>query len=430
MPELSLDAKRDLIRGKLDPDNKHDIWVRDVYSDKVIIEDDGKLYEVPYTIGDKQEVTLGDKKEVVVSYEALGELKDIEVVLTGDHTAMSGDGVTFTEADLEEMAENNNELADLLQPPLVATHNEGENTSIQVFGFVDGGKFHNFRKIGGKLFADLKNMPKKAVELLGEVKEFRLSAEVYKNFIHKGKAYGRAIRRVSVVDIPAIKDLTPASEANLFKEKPDQETTWILLSEQIQSKQRKEKITMSGKMIDVSKLSETDILKLQETAAKAVKLMEENDRLTEENEGHATKLSEHAQTEKSGKVKVMITPLREAGLAPAVSDRLEAFCEKLDSIEIVKFGEQEHSVLSEFGEILDSIIKRDEKGTLVVQFGETAPGSEGKEGKGSAAEQLSALTTKKLSENKDMGYADAFSEVQVENKELADEYAKEVTRTV
>ena len=444
MPELSLDAKRDLIRGKLDPENEHNIWIRDLYEKHVVIEDDGKLYEVPYTISDSNEVTLGERKEVVVAYEALGELKDVELLKAGSFVSMSGLEVTYTEDDLQEIADNAIKLSDRVKPPFAATHNEGEDATISTFGSVTGGFLQNVRKVGESLIADIKGVPKKALDLLKEVEEMRVSPEIYNNFRDdEGTAHGKVLRRLSWVDIPAIKSLAGITEANLFEEKPDQPTTWIKLNEQVQSKTKKEEKDMSK--IDLSKMREEDILKLGEADInelnagdkRYVTLLKENTSLKTENTSHASKLSEHVQEAKTAKVDAIVAKFQDKDgkevLAPATMASIKQFAETLDSTSVIKLGEgaaaKETNALEMFSELLSSLIKRSDKGTLVVQLGESAPGSKDEEGKGSASAQLSALTTQKLSENKDMSYSVAFSEVQVENKDLADEYAKEVHRT-
>ena len=196
--------------------------------------------------------------------------------------------------------------------------------------------------------------------------------------------------------------------------------------------------------IDLSKMSEADILKMGEADIAElndgdknyVTLLQENASLKKENKGHASKLSEHVQTAKTAKVDAIIAKFQDKDgkeiLAPAAMAGIKQFAETLDSTSVIKLGEgaaaKETNALEMFSELLGNLIKRSDKGTLVVQLGETSPGSKGEEGKGTASEQLADLTTKKLSENKDMSYSVAFSEVQSENKELADEYAKEVHR--
>ena len=61
-----------------------------------------------------------------------------------------------------------------------------------------------------------------------------------------------------------------------------------------------------------------------------------------------------------------------------------------------------------------------------IEFGEFAGKEKDFKAGGDAAEKLSALTKKKMDENKNLGYSQAFSEVQRENPQLALEYAAEI----
>lgn len=399
--DLSYDAKRDLIRGTLDPDNKYELWVREVYDDRVIIEEDGKLFEMTYSISEDNKVTLGDRKEVVATYEALGELKGVEVLKTGTFVSMSGQKVIYTVDDLEEIADNATKLADSIKPPFAATHNEGEDATINTFGSVTGGFLENIRKVGESLIADIKGVPKKALDLLEEVKEMRVSPEIYNNFRdEEGNAYGKVLRRLSWVDIPAIKSLAGITEANLFEEAPDQPTTWIRLCEPAQSKKRKEKKEMS---IDLSKMKEEEILKLGESDiaglseddARYVTLLQESAKLKKENDGHVSKLSEHSQVAKTAKVEAIVAKFQgkegEEVLAPAALESIKQFAEGLDSTTVVKHGEgddeKETNSLEMFGDLMSSLIKRADKGTLVVHLGELAAGTD-KHGEGDEYNQV------------------------------------------
>jgi len=376
LQELSYENKRALLMSALDPNNDYRVWIRDIYSDHAVIEEgEGKLFEIPYTIMDGA-VTLGERKAVRVAYEAFAELKDVEVLRAGTFTSMSGEAVTYTTADLTEIAKNAGDMEEILKPPLVATHDEGDDASITVFGAVHGGIFHNIRQDGEKLMADIKGMPKKAEELLGEVEEFRLSPEIYKNFSHEGNSYGKALRRVAWVAIPAIKTMAGVTGANLFEEEPDQPSTWVKLHERNQSPTKEEHkmpedVTKFQEQLD--KLSEKIATLTESNAA----LTTERDALKSDNEAKAIKLSDLATSEKALRIAGMIKPFRAAGLAPVVADRLEKLAETIDASTVAKFGEKEHTPLDEFGEILDSMLNREKEGTLVVEFGEKAPGSEG-----------------------------------------------------
>lgn len=63
-----------------------------------------------------------------------------------------------------------------------------------------------------------------------------------------------------------------------------------------------------------------------------------------------------------------------------------------------------------------------------IEFGEFAGNEKDFKAGGNAGEKLSALTKKKMDDNKNLGYAQAFSEVQRENMQLAQEYAVEIAR--
>ena len=76
---LSLEEIGEQIRAKLNPptfngemDYTRHCWVRSTYDDRVIVEKQGKLWEVPYTI-DGAEITLGEPAEVVVAYQRIAE---------------------------------------------------------------------------------------------------------------------------------------------------------------------------------------------------------------------------------------------------------------------------------------------------------------------------------------------------------------------
>lgn len=61
-----------------------------------------------------------------------------------------------------------------------------------------------------------------------------------------------------------------------------------------------------------------------------------------------------------------------------------------------------------------------------IEFGEFAGNEKDFKAGGTAAEKLSLLTKKKMEDKKSLNYSQAFSEVQSENRELANEYAMEI----
>lgn len=76
---LSLEEIGEQIRAKLNPptfggemDYSRHCWVKSTYDDRVIVEKQGKLWEIPYTI-DGAEITLGEPAEVAIAYQRIGE---------------------------------------------------------------------------------------------------------------------------------------------------------------------------------------------------------------------------------------------------------------------------------------------------------------------------------------------------------------------
>ena len=43
-------------------------WIRDMFDDRVVVEDGGKLFEYPYTMAADGAVTMGEPKPVKIAY--------------------------------------------------------------------------------------------------------------------------------------------------------------------------------------------------------------------------------------------------------------------------------------------------------------------------------------------------------------------------
>ena len=98
---------------------------------------------------------------------------------------------------------------------------------------------------------------------------------------------------------------------------------------------------------------------------------------------------------------------------------IASFIQSLDATKELEFAEGKKSdALTWFKNFIEELPK-------VVVFKEVAGGEDDFAGK-TAAAKLSVLTRKKLNDNPQMDYATAFSEVQVENPELAAAYAAEI----
>lgn len=123
---------------------------------------------------------------------------------------MTGQMVTFSNADLETLAANFTSLSDRVKPPLKLGHEPDEKQAL-LTGEPALGWMHNVRAIGGKLVADFKNVPK-AFSLLVEAGAYRrISAEIARGWtdLTTGKTYDMVIKAAGVLgaSAPAITNL-------------------------------------------------------------------------------------------------------------------------------------------------------------------------------------------------------------------------------
>jgi hypothetical protein len=344
-------------------------WIRDMFADRVVVEDGGKLFEYPYTLAADGAVTLGDSKPVKIAYEALAELRDVEIVKTGDHVAMDGSKVTYLEADLDEMIKNAGELKDTVKPPIVVSHADGDagaainaaTVGAQQVGWMDPINLTKKKNADGSvsLFANFKDIAKNAVDKIGtELK--RVSAEVYKNYKAGEKEFGKVIRRVSFVPIPSIKDMADVTQAHLvFGETPDQPTTWVTLSEAApKSAAPPAAAPAAGDGTNVppdggKETTDMDIEKLAEQVTalteNVTKLQDANTAkdaeiaaLRTEKDASVTRLSEvEERTRREDIDRFLEGRINEGKLSPALRVMgLDRFMQGLDDHTVVKFGEK------------------------------------------------------------------------------------------
>jgi cation transport regulator ChaB len=163
-------------------------------------------------------------------------------------------------------------------------------------------------------------------------------------------------------------------------------------------------------------------LKAKEEAAAEKARKEEKERVEKE-------FAEKQKKEAGEKIKAEITEFIEAAskdgkLLPAWQKLgIAAFMESLDHADDHQFAEEgdKQTQYAWFKHFLEELPK-------VVTFKEVA-GRDKDVGTQGAGEKLDALTKKKMTEDKDLKYSEAFEKVQEENPELANKYAQEVRGT-
>lgn len=301
-------------------------WIREMFDNRCIVEDGSDLFEYPYTLGSDGAVTLGEPKAVKIAYEALAELKDIEIFEAGTYR-----GVTYVDADLDTMVKNFDEFKDQIKPVAVIGHDEDQDL-LAKSGLPSAGWVTSLKKVGTKLVASFKDVPKVVADLIGKGAYKRISSEIYNDYLGKGNA----LRRVAILggDVPEVKSLDDIL-ALYSDEAAKGKTTWVTLSEAAPKSTGKEHEEMDIKKFEelqaqVTKLSET--VAAQDATIKA---------LTTEKETAVTKLSEIETAKKREDVKRFCDEaVKEGKLSPALRGLgLEKFMETLDDTKVVKFAE-------------------------------------------------------------------------------------------
>jgi hypothetical protein len=146
---------------------------------------------------------IEDKKPFV----KCAELDNVEIFATGTHRDR-----TFTEADLNTIADNFKRFGEKLKPPMVLGHDEKQtilqNSGLPALGWL---KHVEVKKKGdgAVLVAKFDDVPEAAITAVKAGRYKRISAELYQNFMDGGKAFGLALRRVALLgaDVPEVKTL-------------------------------------------------------------------------------------------------------------------------------------------------------------------------------------------------------------------------------
>ncbi|MDD4985108.1 MAG: phage protease [Dehalococcoidales bacterium] len=140
------------------------------------------------------------------------DINGVEIMATGTWQGANGEA-RITEKDLENMV---SAFADLTgnknlnyEPPVKLGHTEKQKL-IQEDGLPAAGWIKSVKKVGGKLVADLKDVPKKIAELMQAGAYKKRSAEFYRNYEIGGRKYPIVLKALALLgaDIPAVKTIS------------------------------------------------------------------------------------------------------------------------------------------------------------------------------------------------------------------------------
>ena len=185
-------------------------------------------------------------------------VSDVEIFSVG-----KWNGQEYTEKDIDDMVTAFERTKNVLKPFLKLGHNEKQKMLSQD-GLPSAGWITGLKRIGDKLLADFKNIPKKIKELIDLKAYGRFSSEVYHNVTIDGKKYRRALRAVALLgaDTPAVENLDDF--INLYTE---------IENDEIHICEKKEK---EGTIMD-----EKEILEMKQKIEKYEKIEQEQKKLNE-----------------------------------------------------------------------------------------------------------------------------------------------------
>jgi len=140
------------------------------------------------------------------------DLADVEILAVGTWQGANGEA-RITDKDLEEIVSSftvltgNKELN--YEPPVKLGHTEKQKL-LQEDGLPAAGWIKSVKKVGQKLLADLKGVPKKIGELMEAGAYKKRSAEFYRNYEIGGKKYPVVLKALALLgaDIPAVKTIS------------------------------------------------------------------------------------------------------------------------------------------------------------------------------------------------------------------------------
>lgn len=316
------------------------------------------------------------------------ELKNVPIFAAGTWTNSAGAKRTWTESDLDEIAENAKTLNGKVIPFLRVDHTD-EKTHKRITGRFKIGDLTNVRRVGKELFADIVKIPRRAWELMKAGVFGRPSAEIFPTFkdeaggtVYKNVLSGAAIlsgKHPAVTTLDDIYDLfgmsdiktlfrfEAASNAELFE--------WGSAEHDVEPENEPESPEGGDDMTEeqVKKLIDEAVAKAKDESAKKVAELEAKvtaeaaraDAAQLENEKHDAAEFERSYSALVDKAKAegRLIPAQEAAIRTMVDGwKLQA---KDGTIEFQSGTEKKTgSIIEAFGAYLDGL-------PVVVKFGES-----------------------------------------------------------
>jgi cation transport regulator ChaB len=139
------------------------------------------------------------------------DLEDVEILAVGKWQGSTGP-VTFTTEDLDKIVDSYHTItADKslnYEPPAKLGHADKQKL-LQEDGYPAAGWVSSLKRVGEKLVATVKDVPRKIADIIRAGGYKKVSSEVYRDYEIGGKKYARVLKAIAFLggDIPAVKTL-------------------------------------------------------------------------------------------------------------------------------------------------------------------------------------------------------------------------------
>jgi len=136
------------------------------------------------------------------------ELETVDVPAIEIMAEGTWNGDPYTRADLDAIVSSFSDLQGRLDPPVKLGHDDVQKIA-QKDGFPAVGWVRRLYRKGGKLIADLGDVPKRIAGLISAGAYQKVSAEIYFDREIDGKTYSRILKAIALLggDMPAVKDI-------------------------------------------------------------------------------------------------------------------------------------------------------------------------------------------------------------------------------
>lgn len=348
-------------------------------------------------------------------------IKGVEIFAAG-----RWNGEPYDDADLEQMADADADLHDLIRPRVKLGHAEAkDDTAEPALGWIG-----RIQKRGAKLLANLSRLPRELFEAIQRGRYTRQSVEIRLNYKHPetGKRYPFVIDALAFLGakLPAVATLKPIAafdggEAGgiwLTQDEPAEKSGGE--SSPVQSFQQVEPETVPP-IVEAQggKMDEKELKAREERLAELEKAIAER-------EAKATADSKAVADERqrlhASKIDGMWKRLLEDGkVRPGEEQEFKAIASRIDDTERIKFSEGEATAL-------DMHFKSWQGRPVVGKKTEASAGTPA-EDKGSVCDRLEGAAKKYMNEEQ-VTFAVALGMAEKAHPEWVDQYRKERMKTL